>query len=192
MLMSKNRVTEDELAQTLGLDRLDDHPLNFRHKPDSKEISQVSPGPFGNVVPTIEEKPITAVRQRSNSKSVQQLRAFQTPSEQISQETNLLAEKNPEFGTEKKIYNVPKKADIYPRRIGIGMNDDLKSQLDALTAIVQRLRTVKHQRHTTNTVVRCALRYVIENMTFQEGDAADTEEELLELFRQRLGKRLQR
>ena len=185
--MSKGQVTEDELARTIGLDKLDDHPLNFGRKPKLKETPQAAPIPLSNLLTVPDQESIVPVRQQPRNRSVQQSRAVQTPLQQTKQTAYVSKEIRPYSKVKEPSDFAPKKADLYPRRIGIGMNDELKSQLDTLTAIVQGLRREKNQRHTTNTVVRCALRYVIDNINFQEGDSADTEEELFELFCQRLG-----
>ena len=177
--MSKStRVTEEELAKTIGLDRSEDHPLNIGRSAspiDSSATPLSTPLSGGFSSPEKEPRPEQKVATRRVAAAPAKPREFitQSPEPEAQQGRG-------------EVSSGPKKADLYPRRIGIGMNDELKSELDSLTAQVQALRTTKSERHTTNTVVRCALRYVLENIQFYEGDTADSEEELTALFNERL------
>ncbi len=175
--MSKStRVTEEELAKTIGLDRAEDHPLNIGRSARKAEASAPLSTPLSAGFSDPEPRPEQKIASRRVAPTASRPEGFSSQAHR--------PEARPQAREGESL--APKKADLYPRRIGIGMNDELKSELDSLTAQVQALRTSKSERHTTNTVVRCALRYVLQNIQFYEGDTADSEEELTALFNERL------
>lgn len=73
-----------------------------------------------------------------------------------------------------------KKTEIYTERVTALLNADLRDRAEALAKDLQRRRTQKGERITTNTVIRVALRAMLES--FQPSTIAElnTESELYE------------
>ena len=62
----------------------------------------------------------------------------------------------------------------------------MRDSVIAMARDLQRAKTTKDERITANTVMRVAVQLLMENYQFEQGDVANTEEELFQLVARRL------
>jgi hypothetical protein len=79
-----------------------------------------------------------------------------------------------------------RKADIFTERVTLQISPEMRDEIDALARDLQRAKTTKEERITSNTVMRVALQFLMKNYQFARGDVANTETELYELVAQRV------
>jgi hypothetical protein len=73
-----------------------------------------------------------------------------------------------------------KKTELYPEQVSVLLNAEIRDRAEALAKDLQRRRTHKGERITTNTVIRVALRAMLEAFRLPESAALNTESELYE------------
>jgi hypothetical protein len=76
-----------------------------------------------------------------------------------------------------------RKADIFTERVTLSVSTEMRDAVEALAREMQRRRTKKEERITANTVMRVAINALLQSFDLEEGDVANTEEELLALAR---------
>ena len=81
-----------------------------------------------------------------------------------------------------------RKADIFTERVTLQISPEMRDEVDALARDLQRAKTTKEERITSNTVMRVALQFLMKNYQFERGDVANTEAELYNLVVQRVRK----
>ena len=69
------------------------------------------------------------------------------------------------------------------------ISPEMRDEIDALARDLQRAKTTKEERITSNTVMRVALQFLMKNYEFESGDVANTEAELYDLVVRRVRKR---
>ena len=79
-----------------------------------------------------------------------------------------------------------RKADIYTEPVTLKISPEMRDSVIALARDLQRAKTTKDERITANTVMRVAVQLLMENYQFEQGDVANTEEELFQLVARRL------
>lgn len=79
-----------------------------------------------------------------------------------------------------------RKADIYTERVTLQISAEMRDEVDELARQLQRAKTSKDERITANTVMRVAIRLLIENFKWKAGEGPNNEEELYQLLRGRL------
>ncbi len=79
-----------------------------------------------------------------------------------------------------------RKADIYSERVTLKLSVEMRDALDALAKELQRRRTSKDERITSNTVMRVAINALLGSLELQPGESVNTEQELLELVKGRV------
>jgi hypothetical protein len=70
--------------------------------------------------------------------------------------------------------------------VTLQISPEMRDETSALARDLQRAKTTKVERITANTVMRVALRLLLENYQFELGDVANTETELYDLVVQRV------
>src|SRR5262249_24973264 len=73
-----------------------------------------------------------------------------------------------------------KKTELYPEQVSVLLNAELRDRAEALAKDLQRRRTHKGERITTNTVIRVALRSMLETFRLSDATVLNTESELYE------------
>lgn len=68
-----------------------------------------------------------------------------------------------------------KKTEHYPEQVSVLLNAEIRDRAEALAKELQCRRTLKTERITTNTVIRMALRSMLEAFRLPESEALDTE-----------------
>jgi hypothetical protein len=81
-----------------------------------------------------------------------------------------------------------RKADIFTERVTLQISPEIRDEIDALARDLQRAKTTKEERITSNSVMRVALEFLMKNYQFQRGDVANTEAELYDLVVRRIRK----
>lgn len=72
-------------------------------------------------------------------------------------------------------------------KVTVLMSPAVRDAVQMLARKLQRRRTQKQSRITANTVFRAAIRLLVEELPLRGSEVANTEEELLDLLRARLG-----
>jgi hypothetical protein len=73
-----------------------------------------------------------------------------------------------------------KKSELYTERVTVPLDAELRDGAEALAKSLQRRRTDKGERITANTVMRVALRVVLDSFDTQSVGVVNTEEELFQ------------
>lgn len=76
-----------------------------------------------------------------------------------------------------------KKSELYTERVTVPLDAELRDGAEALAKVLQRRRTVKGERITANTVMRVALRIVLDSFDSRSVGVVNTEEELFQAVR---------
>jgi hypothetical protein len=71
-----------------------------------------------------------------------------------------------------------KKTELYPEQVSLMLNAEIRDRAEALAKELQRRRTQKTERITTNAVIRVAIRAMLEVFDLPEGAVLNTENEL--------------
>lgn len=79
-----------------------------------------------------------------------------------------------------------RKSDIYTEKVSFKLSPEMRDEVDELARQLQRSKTSKDERITANTVMRVAIRIVLDEFKLGRGESANNEDELLELVRKRL------
>jgi hypothetical protein len=74
--------------------------------------------------------------------------------------------------------SAPRKADLYSERVTLLMSSDMRDRVEALAKELQRRKTTKSERITSNTVMRVAINFFLERFELHDEDVANNEEEL--------------
>jgi hypothetical protein len=72
-----------------------------------------------------------------------------------------------------------RKADIYTERITLQLSPEMRDQVDSLARELQRTKTSKDERITSNSVMRVAIRHFLDQFQAPKVGAPNNEEELL-------------
>ena len=70
-------------------------------------------------------------------------------------------------------------------QVQVLMSGEMKDQVDALARELQRAKTSKDERITSNTVIRVAIRHFLDEFKLPKSEQPNTEEELLALAKRR-------
>ena len=82
-----------------------------------------------------------------------------------------------------------RKADLFTERVTLQMSAEMRDQVDELARQLQRMKTSKEERITANTVMRVAIRLLLEEFTPSHGVEINSEDDLLKaLLERRSGK----
>lgn len=76
-----------------------------------------------------------------------------------------------------------KKSELYTERVTVPLDAELRDGAESLAKELQRKRTEKGERITANTVMRVALRAVLETFEVSSHETVNTEEELFNAVR---------
>jgi hypothetical protein len=76
-----------------------------------------------------------------------------------------------------------KKTELYPEQVSVLLNAEIRDRTEALAKDLQRRRTHKGERITTNTVIRVALRALLDTFDPSTSATINTESELYETVR---------
>jgi hypothetical protein len=71
------------------------------------------------------------------------------------------------------------KAAILTERVTLQMSPEMRDEIDSLARGLQRSKTTKEERITSNTVMRVAIRRFLEEFSLPRGEQPNSEEELL-------------
>ena len=84
---------------------------------------------------------------------------------------------------------VIRKADICTERLTIQMSPDMRDELALLANKLQRKKTDKSERITSNTLMRVAIQFMLDEADLCSGEVANSEEELLRVLKSKFRKR---
>jgi hypothetical protein len=73
-----------------------------------------------------------------------------------------------------------KKTEVYPEQVSVMLNAEMRDRAEALAKELQRRRTQKTERITTNTVIRVALRALLDRFDPAAAAGLNTESDLYE------------
>jgi hypothetical protein len=93
--------------------------------------------------------------------------------------------KKAEAAPAKKQKATTRKADIYTERVTLQISPEMRDQVDFLARELQRTKTSKDERITSNTVIRVAIRHFVENFSVGKGESINGEEDLLSALKKR-------
>ena len=79
-----------------------------------------------------------------------------------------------------------RKSDSFTERVTLQMSPDMRDELNLLAAKLQRRKFDKSERITANTIMRVAIRIVLDEVDFGTGDIANSETDLLRIVRKKL------
>lgn len=174
--MAKGQVTEDDLAQSmkslggfgsLGADRArKDSPFRDSRIEEKtieipKLVEAAKPEPV-RVLPDVLEEPAPTPRV-----AMPGLEPKPRPAKKVGAVTN-------------------RKADIYSERVTVQMSPEMRDGVDELARQLQRGKTSKVERITSNTVMRVAITFLLDHFAVKAGEAPNNERELLSLVESRL------
>lgn len=174
--MPKGQVTDEELASGLrsmgGLSSLTtvkrDSP--FR---DSRADAKTVEVPLPNQSARTNESPPAVAREKPPSRPAALPAAVKTnPVEKAARVEKRKASQ--------------RKADIYSERVTLQMSPAMRDEVDELARRLQRSKTSKDERITANTVMRTAVRLVLEHFEPDGLEIANTEEEFYRILARRL------
>lgn len=72
-----------------------------------------------------------------------------------------------------------RKADIYSERVTVQISPEMRDDVDSLARELQRLKTTKEERITSNSVMRVAIRYFLDGFEPQASEPVNSEEDPL-------------
>ena len=182
--MAKSQVSEEELAKGLkgignfgGITTRVQRDNPFRdsrqeqvEQPKTIEVRLPSPEP--RVV-----KPATPNIAPEEPQPVRALPATPKPRSKVREEES-----------RSRAEESARKADIFTERVTLQISPEIRDEIDALARDLQRAKTTKEERITSNSVMRVALEFLMKNYQFQRGDVANTEAELYDLVVRRIRK----
>jgi hypothetical protein len=182
--MAKSQVSEEELAKGLkGIGNFSGlSPRVQRDNPfrDSRQEKVEPPKTIEVRLPPPElpaAKPTAPNIAPDESKSVRALPATPKPRPKVREGESKSREEES-----------ARKADIFTERVTLQISPEMRDEIDALARDLQRAKTTKEERITSNTVMRVALQFLMKNYQFERGDVANTEAELYNLVAQRVRK----
>ena len=76
-------------------------------------------------------------------------------------------------------------ADIYTERVTLQLSPEMRDKVDALARELQRSKSSKDERITSNTVMRVAIRHLLKHYKVTGSDVPNGEEEFLEAIEKR-------
>jgi hypothetical protein len=79
-----------------------------------------------------------------------------------------------------------RKVDVYTEPVTLRMSPSMRDEVESMARELQRAKTAKDERITPNTVMRVAVRLVLEHYRPDPKEIANTEEELYEVVAKRL------
>lgn len=79
-----------------------------------------------------------------------------------------------------------RKSDSFTERVTLQMGPDMRDDLNLLAARLQRRKTDRSERITANTIMRVAIRILLDEVDLGTGEVANSETDLLRIVRQKL------
>jgi hypothetical protein len=79
-----------------------------------------------------------------------------------------------------------RKSDCFTERVTLQMGPDMRDDLNLLAARLQRRKTDKSERITANTIMRVAIRILLDEVDLGTGEVANSETDLHRIVRQKL------
>jgi hypothetical protein len=195
--MAKGSVTDQELESSLkslgGLGGITSSGAR-RDSPFGSDFVKKTASEVAIEAPKAEPEVVKTVELRSVPDSVSNVAELKAPSPEIkrvSAPIRSVAEPKPR-PTEraKPVEIVPempaRKSDGFSERVTLQMGPEMRDELNLLAAKLQRRKTDKTERITANTIMRVAIRVLLDEVDLGEGDIANNEEDLLRIVRAKL------
>ena len=199
--MAKPQVTEDDLkagvgglggfGSLTGQPSRRDSPFGSDHsKRGSPAATQVIELPPVTAVLPVREGPVAPDPAPTPSTQQASLTSHDVPQKKeepraASPRKLKVEETVPEATTEPDATSV-RKEDPYSERVTLPISPDMRDGLHLLASKLQRRKTDKSERITSNTLMRVAVRLLLEDLRPSESDAPNTEEELYSLVQAKL------
>jgi hypothetical protein len=79
-----------------------------------------------------------------------------------------------------------RKLDSFSEKVTIQMAPDMRDELNLTASKLQRRKTDKSERITANTLMRIAIRILLDEVDLEAGEIGNTEEELLRIAREKI------
>ncbi len=183
--MAKGQVTEEELSKGLkGIGNFGglSQPRVRRDNPfrDSR-VETPSPEPVKTieVLPVASEKRVSkAGSARPPSLETKVLPKAATPDSKPAEKGRGLDKRQEGMGA--------RKADIFTERVTLQISPEMRDEVERIARELQRAKTSKEERITPNTVMRVAILLLTKRFNLNEGEAPNTEEELISLAEEAL------
>ena len=182
--MAKGQVSEEELSKGLkGIGNFGGltTPRVRRDNPfrdSSAEPAKAEPTKTIEVIPT-PEKRVAKVTERPAPK------IEQSPVRPVAPVAKVVERRS---GAEKKLQQASgRKADIFTERVTLQISPEMRDEVERIARELQRSKTSKGERITANTVMRVAIRLMINSFELK-GAAAPSSEEALFEYAERLFK----
>lgn len=197
--MAKGQITDDDLRKGIGnppgLDILTgtkpkkDNPFRSTTTPAPVEAHVQQISPVSNVVELrteIQSKEVEASPKVEDLPIKMPVKTHPRIEEPESEPQNEDLEQPVDKDTTVK---PSRKSDIYTERVTVLFSPEMRDGLEALARTLQRRKKSKDERITPNTVVRAAVRIILDRCGLKDSDAPNSEEELKELLEKRVRSR---
>lgn len=189
--MAKGQVTDDELAS--GLKNFGGFGSLGGAKPRREDPFRDTRSEAPAAAPARPESPrIEIVKTPEVSAPETKTESVQTASEPRPNTLKLRPKKTTNFAPPVKVERAAKplkeapvesvqtetKSELYTERVTVPLDPELRDGAESLAKELQRKRTEKGERITANTVMRVAVRAMLETFDIPGDEAINTEEEL--------------
>jgi hypothetical protein len=178
--MAKGQISEEEL--TKGLKGIGNFggltaPRVRRDNP-FRDSRTESPAP--EPVKTIEVLPASETRVSKHGSSEGTPRLDERPVARVAMKPKPAAK---ERGPEKKVEGTTsRKADIFTERVTLQISPEMRDDVERIAREIQRSKTSKEERITSNTVMRAAILLITKHLKLKMEDTPNTEDELYEFI----------
>jgi hypothetical protein len=168
--MPKGQVTEEELATGLrgmgGLSALAPTKRDSPFRDSRADVKSIELPAVPPAKPSVGD----AAERAPSEKPSKEKPVAAAPKERSSAERQPRAEK-------RKI--AQRKADIYSEPVTLRISPEMRDEVDSLARDLQRAKTSKEERITSNSVIRVAIRYFLDEFPVADREQVNTELELL-------------
>lgn len=185
--MAKGQVSEEELARGLkGIGNFGglSAPRVRRDNPfrDSRpEAPPLEPVKTIEILPTVPEKRVSKDGSPTSPRPEPKPAAKVSPAASKRSEKTSTARSSETSGT--------RKADIFTERVTLQISPEMRDQVERIARELQRAKTSKEERITSNTVMRVAIQLVTTHFKLRNDQAPNNEEELYEAVKDSLAPR---
>jgi hypothetical protein len=170
-----------EIASDLRVDRSDQAgPLSISNDGQRELLERARAARERTTPPPASRPPANAEQQFSKRPIEVETRQAPRTIEEAAREVRVLEAPEPESDG---LAPAPRKADLYSERVTLLMSSEMRDRIEALAKELQRRKTTKSERITSNTVMRVAINAFLETFELRDGEVANTEEEFERLVR---------
>ena len=166
-----------------------DHPFKTSTEPEPPRVIDVQP----RVAPEAQPKAVKEKAEKEPSPEVREEKVVPMEARRpaVSDDEEDELDTRPAAGRQAKKKQGKgqggRKADLFSERITLQLSPKMRDKADSMAKELQRLRTSKDERITANTVMRVAVKLVLERFKPGVGETvANNEEELFQLVKKQI------